>query len=485
MPTVPIAPTYNIGTPTVAPATSNGLLPMPNASNSLTAPATSGQAPTGSRLNAKGNFVDVSGNQYTRAPVDTTPTLTANVTSLSQKPQGAPASINSNTAKTDFTTKTNTLNELHQNANEQATTATNQPTPDTTQASSSTDEITKLLSELDNNLSTTRANESSQLGDTSKSLEETQAAADTAAHEGFNKLQSISAGTYPLSPVEKQLIEATKQSYQRVLQSQAVANSGAVGKITELMASLGIQHSAPLESMSFIQATISRGTSRLADITSKMTNAVNNLQMKMRQNDFTNMQSAYRDVAKSFKERTDTISKMQSSLSKAANNTQTQMINNARLSVDAIVSSNKATALQKRDAARTAYESGMLSEKKYSNITARINATKVKAAKPLTQKEIVSNIRTEASNKFVQGKMFKSGSLKGTPIIDSNGFMQPNVWKFVIKKAQEGGMQRNEFIKSFGNYVYADRNNLNTISNLYGLTPSEVKIIQGQLPLSS
>ena len=443
----------------------------PDASNTPAPSTISGtHAPAGSKLNANGHFIDQTGNAYLHATPTPAASLTANIKTPSASLYKAPASITSNIAKTDLNTKLNTINELHQNVAAQRTAVT----PVAQQQEQTSGSIDNILSELDKNLSLSQGNESNIGND----LLNTQTQADVAAHAGYTKLNAISLGTYPLSPAEQGMIEATKQSYQQVLQAQATANSGALGQVTELMATLGLQHSAPIQAMSLVQSVISRGTAALATISTKMSVAVSNLEMKIQQHDFNNVQTAYNNVAKAFQDRTATLEKMQSNISKASESARTGMLNYARTAIDAIVSSNKATEQQKKDAATAVYEAGMLSAKHYANITARINATKPPKAKMPTQQQKNEAVITQISKAFTPTFTMPSGKYKGQTVLDSNGYIKPEMWKYALKSAQQSGISRRQFINEFGNYIYVD-NTTGTprISRDYGLTGSERRLL--------
>lgn len=64
--------------------------------------------------------------------------------------------------------------------------------------------------------------------------------------------------------------------------------------------------------------------------------------------------------------------------------------------------------------------------------------------------------------------------------VDENGYLTPEAWKFFVSRAPAQGLTRAKFIENFGNYVYNDTKG--GIPASYGLTPSEKKIILGELP---
>ncbi len=93
----------------------------------------------------------------------------------------------------------------------------------------------------------------------------------------------------------------------------------------------------------------------------------------------------------------------------------------------------------------------------------------------LTGPEKVSQAISQFSSAFVPGAKLPDG----TPLIDQNGFITPVAWKQAIADAPAEGLTRQEFIKEFGSQLYSDNGK---VSSSYGLTPAEIKIINGALP---
>lgn len=62
----------------------------------------------------------------------------------------------------------------------------------------------------------------------------------------------------------------------------------------------------------------------------------------------------------------------------------------------------------------------------------------------------------------------------GNPVIDPNGFVTPKAWKELLDLAISQGIERQEFIKQYGNYLYGSD------LSAYGLTGVEKKLITGE-----
>ncbi len=436
-----------------------------------------GSAPAGSQLSANGNWVDSSGRQFSMAPgTGQSAVLTANIAPPSTTTSAAPAAVSSNSAKSDLATKTATASELAANASAQTaaksasgttapvTTSTtgnnnNNSTPDAT--------IASILSSLDSNLATIQSNANTQSNAIDKAIVDTQAQADAAAHAAYAKLDSINNGTYPLSPTEQSLLDATKASYAGALQGQAFANAGALGQMQETLASLGIEKTAPLEAVGLIQNVISTGALKLADISSKMATAVGNLQVKLQQQDFNNIQSAWKDMAAQFTARTNALQKLQTDVSTAAKDAQTAATNYTKEAVTAIVDSQKATETQKKDAATAAYQNGTLSARQYADVTARIKALQPKALTVTEQKQAALD---NMNNWVVSGK----SPYKDTPILDTHGNITPKALQYFLNSAPSHNLTAADVLGSLSRYIYAPNG---VVDPSYGLNAAELKLV--------
>ncbi len=89
-----------------------------------------------------------------------------------------------------------------------------------------------------------------------------------------------------------------------------------------------------------------------------------------------------------------------------------------------------------------------------------------------TAGERTSAAVSKYSNVFVPGATLKDK----TPVIDANGFITPKAWKEAISSAPSEGLDRKQFIQEFGYLLFSDNGE---VDKKYGLTPSELKLING------
>lgn len=75
-------------------------------------------------------------------------------------------------------------------------------------------------------------------------------------------------------------------------------------------------------------------------------------------------------------------------------------------------------------------------------------------------------------SRFVPGAKLPSG----IPVLDSSNKMTPEAWNSAIADAPNQGLDRESFIKQFGYLIYNGKD----VSGLYGLTPTEKKLVTGQ-----
>ncbi len=75
---------------------------------------------------------------------------------------------------------------------------------------------------------------------------------------------------------------------------------------------------------------------------------------------------------------------------------------------------------------------------------------------------------------FSAGHKIPSGTYKGIPFIDSDGYATPEGWKEAMKIS---GLPRKDFIEQFGYLIY---NAGGKVSSKFGLTPQEIKLIASE-----
>ena len=414
-------------------------------------------------------------------------TMTANITTPKAGTTVPPPVVsNSTTAASHLANAKDQTAKLAADVISQKTATTPQPTTPTDTSSSSdtktaaaslTDQLSGLVDELNTDSDAAQTATDQALNDNDAAIAAEQADEDAANAANVAKLQQISTGTYPLSPAESAMMSSTMDSYASILQAQQTANTAITGSMTEAMASLGINVSAPVEAMGLISSTINEGNSKIADITGKMTQAVSKLQLSFQTNDFNETQSAWNDLSKSYTDRIATLTKLQSDIQTQGKDLQTQITNNIKAATTAIVDATKSDQGQQKIDTATAtaqlnswYKHALIDEKTYKDGIAAIGAN--------TTAGRLAAATSQFAATFVPGATMADG----TPTVDQNGNITPDALKAAIADAPNEGMTRADFIKAFGSQLYAPKG---VVSSAYGLTPAEAKTVTGVLPPTS
>lgn len=322
---------------------------------------------------------------YNFVPVNPTGTLTASIVSpkTDQATSPPPAVITSDNAKADLANKQTQVSQLNQDvqshqqvqqnnaAQQQATqqqAQANQKSDVQTQTPSLDDHINSLLNDLSEN--TTQIQNSAQKSESGILDAQSQNLIDqnTQYQQTAQKLQQIASGTYPLSPSEQNLLSATAQSYQQVIQAQQTANQAYTGQMAEAMASLGISTSAPTQAIGNIQATINSGNSKIAEINGQMAQALSTLQQGFEKQDFDMIQTSWQDAAKQFEDRNSTLQNMLSSVQAQAKAQVDEQQQYASTAITAITNSANFDYKQKQDAVTNALAQATLDERTKDDI---------------------------------------------------------------------------------------------------------------------
>ena len=106
--------------------------------------------------------------------------------------------------------------------------------------------------------------------------------------------------------------------------------------------------------------------------------------------------------------------------------------------------------------------------------------TKEKATGDKTFEERQASALANFGNVFVSGAIYD-----GIPIIGSDGYIDPRVWKSAIQDAISNKITRESFIEQFGYLINLNAEKKKETGkapvNEYGLTATELKIIKGEL----
>jgi len=363
-------------------------------------------------------------------------TMTANISNPSSTATNpAPAVITSNAAATDLAnkqTQVNTLNTDTANHNAIVNTPVT-PAPTGTDVSDTTTagtpngtsltgtDGTSLDSQVNDILSSFGTQESS-INDTANTQEAAladeqtaeQTALDTAATTALGKLNAISSGTYPLSPVEQQILSATTSTFQQALNYQQQANASALGAAKMTMARLGIDTSAPVEALSMISNAIATGTQKITDIGNQMSISLGNLQLGFQKQDYSMVQSSWDETASYMQARVTELQNMQTAVQAAAKNQVDELQSATQMGLTTMIDSAKFTYQQKQDAITNALAQATLSEKQANDLATRAETAQHDRA-------------TEAIASFTAGMSGGSGGNSNLPSVSTtaNGTPDP------------------------------------------------------------
>lgn len=310
----------------------------------------------------------------TSATPTTKPTLTAQVTTPVVPPKPAPIVLNSRAAEDHLTNVGTQIANLNTDAQTQTQVKSTPPpqstTSDTTKNSAASetptpeDSATTLdaqISDILDNLGQGQSdlNKEEQNATTTNNEGQTvtfaQAQQENQAQEAeqykiySDKLSAISSGTYPLSAPEQQLLNSTQNQFLQAIQQQQVANAAYTGQMAQAMASLGINQTAPTQAIGNIFGAISAGQSRIAELDSKMADSVSTLQLAFQKQDFDNVQTEWDNLSKHFEARQNTLATMQKAVTDGIKDQKQEMVDFAKMTIDAITNSTKFTYQQKQD----------------------------------------------------------------------------------------------------------------------------------------
>lgn len=302
----------------------------------------------------------------------------------------APAVITSDAAEKDFANKKAQVDQLqldtdaHRAAiNTPAPIQEPQNQPQQTQPQgplSLDDQISEMLNSLNSANENIDTDAAAQANPIQAEIQRTQDIYDRDAAIALKRLNKIASGTYPLSAAEKDLLQSTKDSYLAVIEAQKTANSGFEGQMTEALASLGINVSAPTQALGLMHAAISSGNTKIAELNSKMSGALAELQIGFQESDYKMVSDAWEKTASFTKDRLDTLKGMQKSIMDAATQQKEDAREYTSLSLQYIVKSAEFSYEQKRDLIEDAYREQQINETLRHNLQSEAiswhNATK-------------------------------------------------------------------------------------------------------------
>lgn len=129
-----------------------------------------------------------------------------------------------------------------------------------------------------------------------------------------NQIAQIANGSFPLTQSQQAQVDALQAQFNQLYQQQLTANKNYEGAVTTLGIRSGrARYASEIESGN-IQAAVSYGLSKLADINSQATNAVAALRQGFMDNDYKLINAQYTALQDLIKRKSDTLAEMQQSI---------------------------------------------------------------------------------------------------------------------------------------------------------------------------
>lgn len=327
------------------------------------------------------------------------------------------------------------------------TDTTKTPAADTTGGSSTTPTPdnsaldTEINSILDG-LSTDGSSDTTPT-DTANDSEQTTVANDTDAiavdqqtqDQVNSTLDSITSGTYPLSPAEQSQVTAIKSQYSSAIDAaNKYAKAVALGA-TARVAADGIQEYSPAEAIGEIHAAVNAGAQKIDALNAKVLDSQLKLSSSLTNNDYKAASRLYTQISNDIKARTDEISKINTTLATQTTKLQTNALNAAKLQINSLLASDKLDMTQKQNVVTNALKSGTLDEKTRHDIQTEVTAQLKAQKNPSVTKppaDTVTNTETW---------------LNGTRGADD--YVDPNAYKQAFDSWISSGYQAKDFVKNY------------------------------------
>lgn len=185
-----------------------------------------------------------------------------------------------------------------------------------------------------------------------------------ASKDVTDKLNQIANGTFPLTPDQQAQLDSLKQQYLSVIKQQETTNANYTGGITNIGISSGRSRYAPELAQGEIQAAISAGTQKIADLNSQMASALAQMKQGFMDNNFKMISQSWDIYQQSQKMISDNLKSMNDAALAAKKMAQDEVHQNLQ---DAIAS-EKLTNDEKQQLIDNAFKQGQIDEDKRHNL---------------------------------------------------------------------------------------------------------------------
>lgn len=154
----------------------------------------------------------------------------------------------------------------------------------------------------------------------------------------LNSLTQLANGTFPLSANEQAQVDGIKASFQALIQQQQTANANLTGGTTVAENLYGMGTS--LSGLGEIKGTVDSGLAKIADLNSKMSTAVAQMEEGFRNDDVAAIKAAYDEYSDTVKSRQSELDTIQAATQKALVDAQTAARENETLKLTKMMDDN-------------------------------------------------------------------------------------------------------------------------------------------------
>lgn len=312
-----------------------------------------------------------------------------------------------------------------------------------------------------------------------------QTIADDSAGIGFDQqtlsdvsdaLSSMENGTFPLPASQQAQVDDVKNQFTSAMKSAQDFATNVMGGMAALNAGGaggGLQMYSPVMAVANMQAAIKTGSDAIQKVNAAIVSAQSKLTDALQNKDYAAATRLYTQINDNIKERSTEIDKINTAVQKGIDTIQTNEREYTKLAIDTYLKQSAGDATAQYRAQQLILSSDKLTETQRHDYMTELNSQKQQG----TAAERSSQAVSQFSQAFTPGAKMADG----TPTVDENGYITPDAFKAAIKDAPAEGLNRADFIKAFGSMIYSD-NKTGIDGRAYGLTPAEIKLINGALP---
>lgn len=191
-------------------------------------------------------------------------------------------------------------------------------------------------------------------------------------------LANLRNGTFPLTPDQQAIIDATIKNFETLRQQQIVANQNYEGAITTAGIVSGRQRYAPEIQSGEKMAAVAAGIQKLADLDSQQSMAIAKLREGFKKDNLDLIKAAHEDYQNSVKRRMDTIKSIYDASAAILKDQRDFQYKQAQDAIKNQLESDKFDAQKANDAIENAYKNAQITKVQAETYKAQLEARQLK-----------------------------------------------------------------------------------------------------------